>query len=233
MREPHFLLPRKAQPHQCPRDTGQTPGPGRSPRPQGRRHSLVDALGNGGHDEEDGFRHLPGRVPVLQRGVELRGGEPVTKGATIAAQGCAAPSVPPAKTKPCWPQSTRLLWDPRNVRAAQAAPPRTSPAPLSASSLCSRRRYVCVGGPPPCPEGPQGPAQQQTRCPGLRRGLDESQEAHGVTQGLPRGRQRGAKPPGSGEAGRAEPRGPGEVSARSVSGEDPPERSTPPSPPGR
>ena len=35
-------------------------------------HSRVHALGDGGHDEEDGLGHLPGRVAVFQRGVELR-----------------------------------------------------------------------------------------------------------------------------------------------------------------
>lgn len=39
-----------------------------------RRHknSRINAFSNGRHDEENGLRHLPRRVPVLQRGIQLR-----------------------------------------------------------------------------------------------------------------------------------------------------------------
>lgn len=39
-----------------------------------RRHknSRIDAFSNGRHDEENSLCHLPRRVPVLQRGIQLR-----------------------------------------------------------------------------------------------------------------------------------------------------------------
>jgi len=37
-----------------------------------QQHSLGNALGDGGHDEEDSLRHLPGWIAILQRCIELQ-----------------------------------------------------------------------------------------------------------------------------------------------------------------
>lgn len=43
-----------------------------------QHHSLVNALGDGGHDEEDSLRHLPGWIAIFQCCIELQEGREQT-----------------------------------------------------------------------------------------------------------------------------------------------------------
>lgn len=57
------------------------------------RYSRVDALCDGSHDEEDGLCDLPGRIPIFQRGVQLRTGSDVNERIKVK-------QMPPVSLKP-------------------------------------------------------------------------------------------------------------------------------------
>lgn len=118
---------------------------------QDGRYSLVDALGDGGHDEEHGFRHLPGRVPVLQRRVKLREGEIGHKRSYKTRMGA----------------NTWLPQNPPEQNTPRSPPGRSGPSPgPRPASGTPRSRRSPPGRPPERDEGEQkGESSGKTRFP--------------------------------------------------------------------
>lgn len=115
--------------------------------PRGERYSRVDALGDGRHDEEDGLGHLPGRVHLLERGVELPTEE---RGVSRSSSSC---YLLVWTSFWFWTRQHVLVLPERNTPWTQPGRSRLSPGPTPSSGTLRSRRcprgFRPVGGEEP------------------------------------------------------------------------------------